>query len=857
MKKIIKLINKKRISLLLTIILGLGISLGAVYFMYYKKDDRLNNLSTGLISLDFKELSNVALTSNVPVIDEVGLRKTPYSFKATNTSAVPLALTIKLDVLEKEKMIPLGAISYGVFINNKKVKKDYIHDDKILYTYENMSVGETIEVKLYFWVDYYYDVPDQDFEATIKVEANNTSSFGEITPLTLSYNTSNVENNKQYIMTSIKNYATNEEKGMNLLTPENLKLEVSGDNIRFTYKDSLGNAETTEQDNLVINYTMNQKLDTNVQIFLSPTTNSNITTDVKIKLTKDGKEYEQVQTVTLVGGQYCKTNGFTKLSDCILVSENFASDVETAKTYIENKGKPDLNKTSPEYTYLQDFTENQTFTGTSGYKWYFGDKYYFDSATGKFTLKKSDGTTNETTQVDLSNDAIDKYTCGTTNFGYQNCQTIYKVESVNTSTRQIMGQRITNKVASSLEGETGLYKDEDDDGKTYYYRGAVTNNNVLFGGYYWKIIRINGDGSIRLIFNGNSTGINNNNASISNSNASGYGSTYAYNPVFGGPTYVGYMYNESEDVWESDPANHTNFAIGKSYYWGNKNDFDVLEDKYGTYFKLKSTYSGEPKTIVEMSNDATQLAATPYTCKEETKVATCRVLYKVESITIGNNNAITTSTKYLTKHPNTSDLSEVNKNNINSNAKNQLEEWYENKFMTKTNNGNPVTDYIVDNTFCNDRSITRTNNYNSGYKLTEHTFFSGKTRLLDNANKEAILKCINVNDKFSTTEKYGNKKLKYPIGLITADEVALAGGKYNENNQDFYLRTNKYFWTMTPSCFESAYTYTVVWRVYPTGLLTHNNVTADSGLRAVINLTPNTLISEGDGSLNNPYQLKL
>ncbi len=44
-----KNILKKRIPLLLTIILGLGLTLGAVYFMYYKRDERLSNLTTGLI----------------------------------------------------------------------------------------------------------------------------------------------------------------------------------------------------------------------------------------------------------------------------------------------------------------------------------------------------------------------------------------------------------------------------------------------------------------------------------------------------------------------------------------------------------------------------------------------------------------------------------------------------------------------------------------------------------------------------------------------------------------------------------------------------------------------------------------
>ena len=48
--------------------------------------------------------------------------------------------------------------------------------------------------------------------------------------------------------------------------------------------------------------------------------------------------------------------------------------------------------------------------------------------------------------------------------------------------------------------DEGIFKAEDDDGDTYYWRGAVTNNYVKFANKFWRIIRINGDGSIRMIY---------------------------------------------------------------------------------------------------------------------------------------------------------------------------------------------------------------------------------------------------------------------------------------------------------------------------------------------------------------------
>ena len=112
-------------------------------------------------------------------------------------------------------------------------------------------------------------------------------------------------------------------------------------------------------------------------------------------------------------------------------------------------------------------------------------------------------------------------------------------------------------------------------------------------------------------------------------------------------------------------------------------------------------------------------------------------------------------------------------------------------------------------------------------------------------------------DQFSTTSSRGNAKLTYPVALITADEVALAGGKYNTKNENYYLRTNGYFWTMTPSDFSASYAYASVFRVDPTGVLVNSWVTISLGVRAVINLRSDLLISSGDGTAQNPYILSL
>ena len=86
------------------------------------------------------------------------------------------------------------------------------------------------------------------------------------------------------------------------------------------------------------------------------------------------------------------------------------------------------------------------------------------------------------------------------------------------------------------DGTKGIYKAEDDFGTSYYFRGAVENNYVKFANFYWRIIRINGDGSIRMIYAGTSAHTNGESGTDSRIGTSKYNVNYQDNG------YVGYMY---------------------------------------------------------------------------------------------------------------------------------------------------------------------------------------------------------------------------------------------------------------------------------------------------------------------------
>ena len=149
-KKIKKSNKKKIIFLVLTIIMFLGISLGAVYFVYVFNDTRNNELATGLISIDFSEGNGVInLENQVPVIDEVGLTNTPYEFTVKNTSVIPINLKLQLEP-QSNNTINLGAVRYAFYIDNKLIEIGNVDtkNDNTIYLVNNFQPGATINGKL-------------------------------------------------------------------------------------------------------------------------------------------------------------------------------------------------------------------------------------------------------------------------------------------------------------------------------------------------------------------------------------------------------------------------------------------------------------------------------------------------------------------------------------------------------------------------------------------------------------------------------------------------------------------------------------------------------------------------------------
>ncbi len=853
--------RKKVISISLIIILILVVTLGISYSIFNFLGIGSGNqvAITGDIYMHYNGSDTITLNNMVPMSESEALARTDNVFNFTitgkNTSNKDIYYGIYLEegaeqtgktrikpsdvmvYLESDGDKLVNSLRYQDFTNHiyvdmipanttNEISKNY---SLRVWLREGIIVSDTEESASYTteeWANAYLSLK-------VRVDGNLESMN---MPLMVENNETFVENNKAYLIVNLKNYENPNEKNEILTENDEMKLEISGTNsdVVFSYKDSLGNEVTETSETLTLNYSLNKKTSVEVQVYVIPKNDANSNTDVTVKLTKNDTEtYQIIKNMDIMGNNYCLNNGFNKLGDCILVSDHQTDNIETAKTQIADKGEPNLNDTAPSYTYLEETTTNvsNAYTAPSGYKCYFGTGFEFNATNGTFRL------TGDIITDTISDTYLNYYTCGGTNRGNSGCSTIYKILETDESLQKItLADVITYKIASTIRSEVGLYAVEDDYGTSYIYRGDVLNNNVYFAGFYWKIIRMNGDGSIRMIYSGTTPDAIGSATSINNT-------TYQYNSHYPDPTYVGYMYGKEFSLHTSNETNYASIEPLTKYYFGSNYEFDEATETF------KITGSITSGTFSEMQD---KFGDYPYTCNNMNSTDSCQVIIKVNSYV----NESEVIAQYISYSSNSYESTITNE--FDSDAKVALDAWYQTNFVDKSDSqGNLLTNYIVDGTFCNDRTFA-SDNTGDGYSLVPTTLYSAYKRLDSDTNKTATLKCSQDVDKFSTTPSRGNGDLTYPIALITADEVALSGGREGLKNEEYYLQANGYYYTMTPHDFRTRNARAYVYSIYPTGELGAGlYITAAYLLRPVINLRSDVLISQGDGTIENPFILDL
>ena len=136
--------------------------------------------------------------------------------------------------------------------------------------------------------------------------------------------------------------------------------------------------------------------------------------------------------------------------------------------------------------------------------------------------------------------------------------------------------------------EKGIFETTDYDGNpTYYYRGSVENNYVKFAGFYWRIIRINSNGSIRMIYDGTSAHSNGDESVDRQYKTSEFNSVYTDN------MYVGYMYTQNETNGLSKSSTIKN--VNDNFYITNLMNYKNIMD-------VNSGYCNDRRTIKTRNN---------------------------------------------------------------------------------------------------------------------------------------------------------------------------------------------------------------------------------------------------------------
>ena len=313
-------------------------------------------------------------------------------------------------------------------------------------------------------------------------------------------------------------------------------------------------------------------------------------------------------------------------------------------------------------------------------------------------------------------------------------------------------------IANNLNRDTqeGIFEMHDDHGTAYIFRGThnTLNNNVIFAGHQWKILRIEGNGNIRMIYNGRCSG-----------------------PLVG---TTGATVNTETCLPIRGNTAAAAATIGTSAFNSNA---------HMQTFGLSST--NQDSRFVGFMHGSQQGVCTTF-----------------------NN---------------------CHSNQTNSTIKRFLETWLNNTSDISTANRSMIANDAV---FCSDRSLQSGNGV--GQSQTQYQSFSRVS-----GTGLPILTCPRPEDQIIN-----------PIGLLTIDEKNIAGGRGLIENQDYYLRINGWYWTLSPAGFISSSIVAAVRGVDAVGSQTYNSVSPTNLVRPVISLRSDVKFSSGDGSLTNPFRVE-
>ena len=135
----------------------------------------------------------------------------------------------------------------------------------------------------------------------------------------------------------------------------------------------------------------------------------------------------------------------------------------------------------------------------------------------------------------------------------------------------------------------------------YYFAGDAKNNWVKFANFYWRIIRTNHDGSVRLLYSGTTT-----------DTTEGYIGTSAFNTEYNSPKYVGYMYGNSDSTLDEARTNTNDSTIKgvvNTWYSNNLNTYSKYISTAAVYCNDREVGSGTYVAQKELNKNSNNMIA--------------------------------------------------------------------------------------------------------------------------------------------------------------------------------------------------------------------------------------------------------
>lgn len=208
----------------------------------------------------------------------------------------------------------------------------------------------------------------------------------------------------------------------------------------------------------------------------------------------------------------------------------------------------------------------------------------------------------------------------TTKYSYANAPSGTLLYKIRTSYTADGASTKTTPGKANATANEGVRTSPDDYGTSYYYRGNINNNYVEFANMCWRILRVTGNGDIKLVlYNGNAESVNNPCSNVKSVYAPfsyykmGSSTNYhykAFNSLDTGYVYTGFMYGPETDI----TVNSTDSIALSSL----KGFYDQFLRKYNSMI-ADTIYCGD-KSGTTVSNVLSRIYRSPtLTCPADAK----------------------------------------------------------------------------------------------------------------------------------------------------------------------------------------------------------------------------------------------